>query len=232
MFRLGIWQLDRLNQRIEINQQKLSQFDATILELNAEKLNSELPNYEYRSVEVVGEFQHNFQVVLSNKVWNNRIGVHLLTPLKILGSDELVLINRGWISQEDSSQEDLWKFETLGEIVIHGIIRNSLTIPPLNMAPNPTLMPGQSQLESWVTVDLDRLGLQIPNLINIYVQETVKDNQDLPYVKEYDREVSEGPHRGYAIQWFIFAIIFPVGYIFLLRKQSKNIEENSISKKE
>jgi cytochrome oxidase assembly protein ShyY1 len=32
-------------------------------------------------------------------------------------------------------------------------------------------------------------------------------------------ELTEGPHFGYAIQWFTFAVIFLVGYYFYLGKQ-------------
>ena len=32
-------------------------------------------------------------------------------------------------------------------------------------------------------------------------------------------ELTEGPHFGYALQWFTFATILFVGYPFFLRKQ-------------
>jgi surfeit locus 1 family protein len=34
-------------------------------------------------------------------------------------------------------------------------------------------------------------------------------------------ELTEGPHFGYALQWFTFATILLVGYPFYLRKQGE-----------
>ena len=34
-----------------------------------------------------------------------------------------------------------------------------------------------------------------------------------------------GPHLGYAGQWFLFALVFALGYPFMLRRQARTYEE-------
>jgi surfeit locus 1 family protein len=46
------------------------------------------------------------EVALRNQVWNDQIGVHLLTPLKISGSDLAVLVDRGWVPVQDFDSHD------------------------------------------------------------------------------------------------------------------------------
>jgi cytochrome oxidase assembly protein ShyY1 len=41
----------------------------------------------------------------------------------------------------------------------------------------------------------------------------------MPYAAAFTVELSEGPHLGYAIQWFIFSAILGLGYPFFIKKQ-------------
>ncbi len=45
----------------------------------------------------------------------------------------------------------------------------------------------------------------------------MQDGLPIPQVVELD--LSEGPHLGYAGQWFLFAAILAVGYPFYVRRQ-------------
>ena len=48
-------------------------------------------------VAVVGEFVPRYTVYLDNKVRRGKAGYEVVTPLKLRGSGEHVLVNRGWI---------------------------------------------------------------------------------------------------------------------------------------
>ncbi len=41
----------------------------------------------------------------------------------------------------------------------------------------------------------------------------------MPYREQLNVELSEGPHMGYAIQWFIFAAIMALGYPYLAYRE-------------
>jgi len=94
MVRLGFWQLDRLDQRRAYNSRVEAQLAEPTLELVDENLELDLYNMEYRDAIIVGEYDHERQVVLRNQDWQGRLGVHLITPLVINGSQHL--INQVW----------------------------------------------------------------------------------------------------------------------------------------
>jgi surfeit locus 1 family protein len=88
--------------------------------------------------------------------------------------------------------------------------------------PDPELAEGQTRLAFWNTVNLARIASQIPYpLLPVFLQpEPVPGNSEPPIVPvRPEIEISEGPHQGYAIQWFTFAAMLFFGYPFFLRKQ-------------
>ena len=57
-------------------------------------------------------------------------------------------------------------------------------------------------------------------MLKVYVQPNVDPNDVTPPVPYQPAiELSEGPHQGYALQWFTFATILVAGYPFYLKKQ-------------
>ena len=97
------------------------------------------------------------------------------------------------------------------------------TKPDLGGVPDPTLTPGQTRLDYWNFANLERISQQIPYpVLPIYIQPNVDANDNtlpIPYQPEID--LTEGPHFGYAIQWFTFATLLYLGYPFYLRRQLK-----------
>jgi cytochrome oxidase assembly protein ShyY1 len=54
----------------------------------------------------------------------------------------------------------------------------------------------------------------------VYVQPNEIENDSVPPIPfQPVVELTEGPHFGYALQWFAFATILFVGYPFFLKKQ-------------
>ena len=71
-------------------------------------------------------------------------------------------------------------------------------------------------------VNLERIGSQLPyRLLDAYVQPDPEPSDALPPIPyQPEIELSEGPHLGYAGQWFSFAALLFFGYPFIyLRKQ-------------
>ena len=108
MVRLGIWQLDRLEQRRAFNARVSEQQEAQPLVLDADTIHLDLYSMEYRQVSVSGEYLPEDEIVLRNQVWNTefggQLGVKLFTPLLIEGTDEAILVERGWIPEENAGE--------------------------------------------------------------------------------------------------------------------------------
>ena len=222
--RLGIWQLDRLAQRRAFNSHISMIWSMPPLDLISSPP-VDLTQMEYRAVKAEGKYDFANQMVLRNQYNNGQLGYHLLTPLVRDGSSA-VMVDRGWIPADGNSAPGDWrKYDETGAVVVRGIIRLGQSRPELGIVTDPTLSPGQVRLDVWNMVNLERISQQIPYpVLPVYIQPDVNptDTQPpIPYQPEI--ELSEGPHLGYAGQWFTFAGLLFFGYpFFYLRKQVYN----------
>jgi surfeit locus 1 family protein len=231
MIRLGIWQLDRLEQRRQFNAHFLEQTESGPLRLESNTNNLDLVNMEYHQVIASGEFDHTEEVAIRNQYWENQPGVHLLTPLRLKENETAVLVDRGWIPLEAYQSGDWKSFEEPGIVSVSGIIRISQE-PTLGGRSDPTPLPSES-LMAWNFINIPEISKQIPYpLLPIYIQQSPGTSTgELPIRSQPEIEISEGPHLGYAIQWFIFAIILGGGYPWYIRqelsKQKKTPERST-----
>ena len=223
--RLGVWQLDRLAQRRAFNTQFESARARPVLDLNQEQP-EDIAGMEWRSVKVDGEYDFANQLAVRNQYYGNEYGYHLLTPLlfdPLTGSGQTaaVLVDRGWIPAEGNSVPSDWrKYDEAGLVNVSGQIRLGQAKPALGGVPD-TLPEDGSKLEVWNNADVERIARQMPYpVLPVYIQpEADPEDTEPPIPFQPEIELTEGPHFGYALQWFTFATILFVGYPFFLRKQ-------------
>jgi len=216
--RLGIWQLDRLEARRAFNAQVESMRALPPLNLDKDGSDS-IQDMEWRAVQVIGHYDFENQIAIRNQYYGGQYGYHLMTPLLFDGT--AVLVDRGWIPADGNSAPDDWrKYDEVGEVNLSGQIR--LGQGKLAIGGVADAMPENGvRLELWNNADVARIAGQLPYpILPVYIQLDA-DAQDteppIPFQPEI--ELTEGPHFGYALQWFTFAAILFVGYPFYLRKQ-------------
>jgi surfeit locus 1 family protein len=177
---------------------------------------------EYRKVTVTGQYDSSQQVALRNQAHEGTWGVNLLTPLKIAGSDKAILVNRGWIPGDDYTSGNWGKYDEPGTVTVTGVVRRSQSRPDFGKRSDPTPAPGQ-HLATWNFSNVAAIDSQVPyDLLPAYVQESPDAAwTGLPYRSEQQLELTEGPHMGYAIQWFTFAAILLAGYPFFIRRSEE-----------
>lgn len=81
-----------------------------------------LEDFQYREVEVQGEFISEHTIYLDNKTHQGRAGYHVITPLKVLNSELLVVINRGWIATGNDRSVLPYVSEIDGVVKISGLV--------------------------------------------------------------------------------------------------------------
>jgi surfeit locus 1 family protein len=220
MIRLGIWQLNRLDQRRLFNTHYMEQISQIPLELTPQTIDIDLKTMEYRDINVSGVYDFTSEVAIRNQSWQNQAGINLLTPLIITGSDLAIFIDRGWIPLDAYISGNWQEFSVDGEVNIRGIIRNSQLAPPLGGRPDPTPKPGEI-LKAWNFTNIEAISQQIPYPVaEVYIQQSPDPSwTELPHRSQPEIEVSEGPHMSYAIQWFTFSPILGIGYPILIRRE-------------
>lgn len=231
MIRLGMWQLDRLAQRRAFNAHLQAVQAMPPLVLNADALAQPLETMEYRAVTVTGVYDVDRQVALRNQVWYGRPGYALFTPLKIAGTDVAVLVNRGWAPESGYTASGEAMYPQPGLVTLTGVIRLSQAEPDFGGRGDPTPRPGEF-LRVWNLANVTAIAAQLPySILPVYIQRgpdaslppdvNTWTDEHLPFPALPDVEITEGPHLGYAIQWFTFAGILAVGYVVFLARASK-----------
>lgn len=217
--RLGIWQLDRLDQRRAFNAQVESMRAAEALDLN-QNLPADISSMEWRAATVSGEYDFENQVALRNQYNGSQYGYHLITPLLFNGT--AVLVDRGWVPADGNSVPKDWlQYDEIGQVTVTGQIRLGQDKPAFGGIADADLSPNQTRLDIWNNLNVERISKQSPYpLLQVYIQPNVDENNSEPPIKfQPIIELTEGSHFGYALQWFTFATILFVGYPFYLRRQ-------------
>lgn len=221
--RLGIWQLNRLEQRRAFNARVLAQVDQPLFPLQGGALQADLYNMEYRPVEATGVYDFSQEVAIRNQVWGNQWGVHLVTPLVISGTQQAILVDRGWIPAEDYQSGDWSKYAEPGQVTVQGVLRRPMSKAEMGSRSDPTPAPGDPALKTWNFVNIEAIGRQVSEpLLPAYIQQAPDSVESgPPYGSQPEIEITEGPHMGYALQWFSFAILLAGGYPFFIRRQER-----------
>jgi surfeit locus 1 family protein len=224
--RLGLWQLDRLAERRAANAQLAAALSAAPIDLNAafddyaalapDDVPADLAD---RDVTVAGEYDFAQQRVIVLQNWNGQPGVHLLTPLVLAGDGDdapwAVLVNRGWIP--DAEREAGHAFaEAVGPQTVAGYVALTETLRRRTAESVAPATPGDELFR----VDIAALQEELPyRLAPFYVmaapagEAPAAGNGTLPVAIAKEIDLSEGPHLGYAMQWFIFSLGLGAGYV-------------------
>jgi surfeit locus 1 family protein len=222
LINLGLWQLRRLEERRTLNRKLTAVLEQAPIPLTGETVD---PNaLDFHRVAVTGTFDNAETIVLRNQTSGDTPGLHLITPLKISGSETAVLVDRGWIprGQADPEPASLIVYDLPGEVSVEGIAYRTQTRPSWLSPLDPPLKAGQTRLTAWFRVDINRIQEQLSYpLLPVFIrqlpdQTAAPDSLPRP---ESGVALSEGPHLGYALQWFSFAVILVITYGLFLRQE-------------
>lgn len=215
---LGLWQLDRLEQRRAYNALVAERSAAPPRPLEALAADG-WEGSAYRRVEVAGEYDEAGQLLLSTRTHRGRAGHHVLTPLRA-GDGTVVVVDRGWVPLE-------WDGAALADAAPpDGPVRVSGMLFPSEQASRSGSFRGDGdRLEFVSAVDVPRIeaayGRDLAPLWLLAEGQEPAPGGELPVPAE-PPELDEGNHLSYAGQWFFFAAIAAVGYPLLVRRSARD----------
>ena len=218
LIRLGIWQLDRLESRRAAILHFHEVWSMPTLDFNS-SVPETILEMEYRAVKVSGEYDFDNQIAIRNQYFNDQYGYHLLTPLQFSG--KAVFVDRGWIPADSNDSASEWrKYDEPRAVEVSVWIRLGQGKPAFGGVDD-VLPAGGSRLEIWNNADVETIAGQVPYpMLPIYIQPNADANDVTPPIPvQPEVDLTEGPHLGYALQWFIFAGLLFFGYPFFLKRQ-------------
>lgn len=198
--RLGIWQLDRRDERLARNSAELTERDKPPVDLGRDA--RPMP---HRRVRVSGIYDFEREVVLRGRAFEGVPGVEFVTPLRLPGRDTAVLVHRGFVASPDAATIDASVHREAPDAQIEG-----LTLPiPAGSGGEPISANGR---ETWRRLDLAALRSRLPYPVyETYVLIELPAGGGGAPRRIPPPSLDEGPHLNYAIQWFAFAAIALIG---------------------
>ncbi len=159
-------------------------------------------------IAVRGFYEPQHQFFVDNRQLDGQPGVHVITPLRIEGSEMRILVNRGWIG---------WP---LGRGVLPVVEVPSGLVNVNGIASVPStkkffLMSEQTEsTQLWPRVDLARYASQAGQAVQPVVLLQNQDDAPDKLVRRWDPpEDRVAKHRGYAFQWFGMALALLIFYL-------------------
>jgi surfeit locus 1 family protein len=205
--RLGVWQLSRLHQRRAGNRVILAARSAAPVPLPGPALQHPESLIQHRVI-ARGRYDHDHDIVLRGEALQGVPGVHLVTPLRMTGTDTALLVDRGFVPTPDAVSAEPERLREPGDIVAQGIV-DSLA----SGGGKPIVHRDRT---TWGRLDLPALRERVPYpLLPVYLRQA-----PAPGVPSFPRRldpppIDEGPHLSYAVQWFLFAGL-AVAFAFLV----------------
>jgi len=210
---LGFWQLDRADEKRAIEDQ-VANANANIAELITDV--DLLSEKEYYHVHLQGSYIKDKQFIYDNQIVDQIPGYYVLTPFVLKGDSRAILINRGfipWNGRRDQIADiDIGAEITEVKVQISKPVKR-IELKTDQIKPNfPVLIQALDLVKMSAIASLDfasTVGLLSPESENGFVR------QWEPYTGSIER------HIGYAIQWFLMALVLSIIGVRLALKQRK-----------
>ncbi len=212
---LGIWQLDRREEKVAEITLIQANFDATPVALSdlVPSPASSDPDAEWRPVIVEGTYATADQVLVRNRTSELGTGFEILTPL-VTNDGTVFVVDRGWVEKSASgagpaavpSPPD-------GPVLVTARLRTG-----------ERSIPGQSASANLVpTIELGALAERwnVPVYSHFYgelIAESPAAPAGAPLAKP---STSEGNHLSYAFQWMAFAILGIIALLWAIRRERR-----------
>lgn len=212
---LGLWQSgkgDRLAQELAQRAQRSQQGPVMV---TGQRLDGQTA--QDAPFTVVGTYDAQHQIFLDNRQENDQPGVHVITPLKIEGSDTRILVNRGWVGWGQGRGVLPVVATPAGRVQVTGLA----TVPSTKAF---FLMPDHPEVQSklWSRVDMPRFEKLLGHPLQpVVLQQTGGDAPDT-LVRHWPPPSDRvGMHRGYAFQWFGMAAALLLFYGFAISRKGE-----------
>lgn len=223
---LGAWQLRRLQERKDFNRTLLARTAEPLVAFDALPDDPDL--VPYRRVTATGTYRPDDEVLIAGRSRNTLAGHELVTPLA-LADGSLLLVDRGWVPLDIDDPPVALAETPTGTVTVTGVL-----FPSQERGLFGPKHPRDGVLTRMHRVEVPRIAQQLDAEVAPWF--LVLQDQD-PAPGEYPKpirlpELSEGPHRSYALQWFAFALTALVGYAALAIKESKRLASASLLESE
>ena len=202
-FSLGLWQIERGQAKTTILAEFEDNLSKTPVYLNQE-------SKKWDRVYLKGKWDNSKQILVDNVINRGVVGYKVLTPLRIIETNQLILVDRGWIKQ-NKYREILPNIELIeADEVVSGI----LEYPELGLVLSEDLVskewPKISQTKNLEVITKEYNEFIYPMIL---LADPILKNS-LEYIKITPTNMTPTKHYGYSAQWFLMFLVLCLMYLW------------------
>ena len=223
LIKLGFWQLSRHQEKLELEQALSERQSLPALKLSEVSL---YPDPMYLPVNVSGRFAKDLSFYLDNQVHKGQAGYDLIMPF-VTSEGAWLLVNRGWLPGGSR--------ETLPEITTpEGIVE--LTGNLYRLLGAPFVLGDDVWSSEWPkriqAVNFEKMAAAVQQSLPFYILRLKEDQPGTYQVRPLEMKTTSQKHLGYAIQWFLMALVLLGLYLWQMSthkcpEQNKSIGVSS-----
>lgn len=202
---LGQWQTRRAIEKEEAGNALLQR--AQEAPLHAADLSKPVENIAFRRVILRGEFVREWPLYLDNRPMHGVAGFYVLMPFKIEGSEQHVLVVRGWQPRNPANRTQMPLLKTPeGIIQMEGVIRLGMD-KVMQLGATEAYKPGVILQNLDISGGARQMGFKIYDFV---LDQTIDTTDGL--LRDWTLpSVGSDKNRAYAFQWYalsLMAVIF------------------------
>ena len=210
---LGFWQLDRADDKRSI-EASIKQANTGSVELI--KKEEGLQSKEYYEVRLQGKYLSDKQFIYDNQIVDQVSGYYVLTPYALEGQSKAILINRGFIPW--NGRRDKLADIVIGQETREIKVQISKPIKRMELKPSEVGIQFPALIQSIDLQDMaDRAKVDFSSVIGLL--DASASNGFIRKWEPYTGSIEK--HIGYAVQWFLMALVLAIIGIRIAIKQRK-----------
>lgn len=215
-FRLGLWQIHRLEHRLDRNEVITAHFAADPVRLDAAAPPGTTvdEDLEWTRVLLRGTYDPEHAVSVKYTTRDAAPGVDVVVPLR-LDDGTAVLVDRGWMQSDNSNRRPELPEAPHGEVTVEGWLR------PDSAAGGDAVRVHDGQVRA---IDSSGVGEYTGyDLRDGYVNAQAESPAPATALAaEPEPELGQGPHFFYALQWWFFGLLGISGYVWFAVQESRD----------
>lgn len=221
---LGQWQLSRAAQKEALQASIDAQAQRPALDQQTFLATARVDEMLHRPVQLRGLWLGSQTVYLDNRQMRGVPGFYVVTPLALEGSDQTVMVQRGWIQRNFENRTQLQPVQTpAGLVDVVGRVElppshllelgKSKTAVPVSAAEGKPPAEGVSAIRQNLDFEAFRAETGLPLRTDVSLQQTGVSSEGLQ--RDWPAPaLGVERHYGYAFQWFGLAVLVAFLYVW------------------
>lgn len=204
---LGRWQLQRAADKEALQARMDSHSERELVQASTLQASADPLGLVHHHARLRGQWVPEHTVYLDNRQMNAKVGFYVLTPLRLEGSQQAILVQRGWAPRNFVARDKLPEVQTPpGTVTLEGRI-----------APPPSKLfelgsPATTAIRQNLDIEQFREQSRLP-LMPVMLTQTGAPTEGL--LREWPAvNLGIEKHYGYALQWFAMTLVIALLYLW------------------